>query len=363
MNVGRSRGFTLIEVMVAGVLASLVALAGFAALSGVQTAAARQRRAVDLISQGRVAMELIGRDLRTAGDSVDRFPSPCLGALGWPNSPYRCAAILEPHPWRVVFTRNVWELGANGIPYTSDDIPPNTALTENPQNVVAYQFVPNGAGKVNIGPNGRQGVIGRLERVVNPYKFGGTAPQVTVLLDKVVLDNRMRVSPADPNVNDPRYDYALFMYQVMSVTTGEYAGNAAFTTRNTREGSFLLPPARFYDPFGTYAPFTIGSAAVAAPYLPTNYTAQVVGLAADATPATRLRTAAGTFGEDMRYMLDMNRIRTVRVAFHVVASTEDPGLTTGIDLDPDKPGTAASYPFEATFELKVFSSDMGALTL
>jgi hypothetical protein len=58
----------------------------------------------------------------------------------------------------------------------------------------------------------------------------------------------------------------------------------------------------------------------------------------------------------LRYLLDRNRIRTVRVAFKVAAPRERANVREGIDLDGDPAnGTAQLYSFETIVELKPLS--------
>lgn len=346
----RSRGFTLLELLIAGTIAAIVALGGFLAMAHVQDAAADQRRISELVSEARLALELIGRDVRSAGDSLEMLPAHCLGGLEAAGTPYLCAAVLDPHPWRLTLARNTWEPGEDGVLSTMDDRAPQLAFELNPANVVTYQFVPDG-GVRSFGSGEHQGVVGRLERVVNPFQFANAPREVTVLLDRIVLDNRMRVNPADPTQSDARYDYSLFMYQLLSVASGEYAGDEAYTKRTTRHTSFLLPPVRFFDPLGDYE--TYQDSTPARPWLPDYDGPKIVGLKG---PTDQLLAAGTSFDEDLRYVLDYNRIRTVRVAFMVVDTREDPELHDGIDLDPDHPGTARVFPFETTVELKVFSA-------
>ncbi len=347
---GRNRGFTLLELLVAGTISAIVALGGFVALTHMQDAAADQRRISELVSEARLALDFIARDIRSAGDSLEMLPGHCLGGLEAAGTPFLCAAILDAHPWRLTLARNTWDAGPDGVLSTMDDRAPQLAFDLEPNNVVAYQFVPDGAVR-SLGSGGHQGVVGRLERIVNPFQFDGKPRRVTVLLDRIVLDNRMRVNPANPTQSDDRYDYSLFLYQLLSVSSGEYEGDDTYTKRTTARTSFLLPPVRFFDPLGAYA--TYQTAAPTKPWLPDYGTPQIVGLAGSETV---LRRGSGSFDQDLRYVLDYNRIRTVRVAFKVVDPREDPDLPDGIDLDPDRPGTARVFPFETTVELKVFSA-------
>ncbi len=348
----RDAGFTLIELMIAGTLSALVVFGAFIALTGVQVAAATQNRTVDLVSQGRIALELIGKDIRMAGDSVNDLPAPCLGGMADPESSWGCPAILEPHPWRIVLARNAWGAGADGIPGTTDDVPdPVTPFAQKPANVTAYEFQPTTA--LTTYADGRQGYLGKLVRIENPLRFpGGTGTATTtVLLENVLLDDRMVVDPAAPTTGDPRFAHALFLYGVLSTAPNEFAGDETFVNRTTREGSFLLPPVRFFEIAGT----TLPALPTTPPFRPTTHAFEIVGLKADGTAQDELQ--ASVDNEDaLQFVLARNRIRTVRVAFKVVAAKDDPNFTGGFDLDPDTPGTAPVYPFESTFELKVFST-------
>src|SRR5690606_13275053 len=151
---------------------------------------------------------LIGRDMRTAGDSVQFLPAHCLSdpATGTqtqsPGAPFGCPAIMEPHPWRLTMSRYVWEAGPDGIPFTADDGLGVAPFNATPVNVVSYQFVP----QTKFVDGTHEGFIGQLQRVVNPFGFAGQDPEVTILLDNVVVDNRMLVSP-DGSDRDARRDF------------------------------------------------------------------------------------------------------------------------------------------------------------
>lgn len=348
----RHSGFTLVELLIAGTISAIVALAGFAALTAMQDQASDQRRVADLTSQARLALDLIGRDIRMAGDSQEMLPVHCLNGVQSPGTAFQCSAILDPHPWRVTLTKNTWDPGTDGVLSTMDDRAPQLAFNLQPDNVVTYQFVKT-RDVTKPGDAGYRGVLGRLERIVNPFQFAGAQREVTVLLDRVLLDNRMRVNPANPTENDPRYDHSLFMYQVLSTLSGEFEGAAVYTERTTRHGSFLLPPVRFFDPLGTYQ--TYQAAPPAAPWLPDYGTPHIVGLGGSTTVLLR---GSSSFDTDLRFVLDRNRIRAVRVALKVVDPREDPDLGDGIDVDPTRPGTARVFSFETTVELKVFSATL-----
>jgi prepilin-type N-terminal cleavage/methylation domain-containing protein len=349
----RSRGeagFTLVELMIASTLSALVVFGAFIALTGVQVASATQNRTVDLVSQGRIALELIGKDVRGAGDSVNDLPAPCLGTAADPESEWGCPAVLEPHPWRVVLARNAWAPGADGILGTTDDVPDAaTAFDQKPANVVAYEFQPKT--ELTTFADGRKGYIGRVVRIENPLRFPGGkgTATTTVLLENVLLDDRMTVDPAAPDTADPRTAHALFLYGVLSNEPNEFAGDETFVDRATRTGSFLLPPVRFF----AIPDEALPALSTTPPFRPT-HDFEIVGLKADGTAQTSLQSLV-TNEESLSFILARNRIRTVRVAFKVVGAEDDPSFTGGLDLDADAPGTAPLYPFESTFELKVFA--------
>jgi prepilin-type N-terminal cleavage/methylation domain-containing protein len=350
---GRVRGdagFTLIELMIASTLSALVVFAAFISLTGVQVASATQNRTVDLVSQGRIALELIGKDVRGAGDSVNDLPAPCLGALADMDSEWGCPAVLEPHPWRVVLAKNAWAPGADGILGTTDDVPDaSTAFDQKPANVVAYEFQPKT--ELTEFADGRSGYIGRIVRIENPLRFPGGkgTSTTTVVLENVLLDDRMTVDPAAPGTGDPRTAHALFLYGVLSNTPGEFTGDETFVNRTTRTGSFLLPPVRFFTIPGTALP----ALPTTPPFRP-DHDFEIVGLKADGTAQEALQPDVDN-DDALAFVLARNRIRTVRVAFKVVGAEDDPSFTGGLDLDPDAAGTAPLYPFEGTFELKVFA--------
>lgn len=353
-----ARGFTLVEVIIAAAISLFVVAGAFIAVGRAHQTSIAQDRAVDLASQARLVMELIGRDIRNAGDSVQFLPSHCLvnPTTGVhtqaPGAPFGCPAILEPHPWRLTMSRYMWDPGADGIPYTADDQMGTAVFSSNPDNVVSYQFVP----RQEWSDGSHRGYLGRLERVVNPYGFAGQDPVKTILLDSVLVDNRMLVSP-DGTERDERRDYSVFMYRILSVTSGEYSGHQAFTLRGTKHGSFILPPMRFFafPDMGDIPSWEDNQLGLEPPYLPADYTAEMVGLQPDASAVATLRADSAGFEDDLRYVLDFNRIRAVNVSFKVVEPREDPDYLTGIDLDPDMPGTARVIQVESTFELKVFS--------
>lgn len=348
---GIGRGFTLVEVLVAGALSLLAVVAATATIAWVQRANGVQQRAAAASGRARLALELLGADIRSAGDSVDLLPAHCLGAAATPGAPSGCPAILEPHPWRITIARNSWGPGPDGIERTADDTPPILPFDANGANVVTWQFVPDGPRR-SFG-EGHGGWIGRLERILDPWGFED-GPHATVVLENVILDDRMRVDPADPSRRDERYDEALFLYLVASSGEGEYVGDDFAVRRTTRTGSFLLPPVRFFaipDPAHWPEPSLPHP-----PWLPA-WPQEVVGWRASGAAPQRqgpLRALGSGFEADLRHLLDFNRIRAVRVAFKL-ADEEDPRHLGGIDLDPQRPGTARILAFESTFELKAFA--------
>lgn len=352
LRYGAPRGFTLLEVILAAAISLLVIGGAFVALSRAHQTSIAQDRNVDLASQARLALELIGRDIRNAGDSVQFLPAHCLEGTQASGAPFGCPAILEPHPWRLTMSRYTWDAGPDGIRLTADDQLGSSPFDDDGENVVSYQFVP----RVRWSDDDHDGYLGRLERIVNPYGFGGADPEVTLLLDNVFVDNRMLVSP-DGTERDPRRDYAVFMYRILSVTSGEYSGHDAYTKRSTEQGSFILPPMRFFEfpDIASIDTWATNQDGLTPPYLPAGYTAEMVGLQPDDSTVASLRSTSSGFDADLRYVLDYNRIRAVHVSLKLVEAREDMNHHGGLDLDPDRPGTARVIQVESTFELKVFS--------
>lgn len=358
----RDAGFTLLELMIAATCGLIVVAAAFAVLTGTQRVVGKQAAADDLVGSARIAMEVMARDIRAAGDSVGLLPTSCLEETSFLPTDHLCPAILDPHPWRIAVARNAWvDANADGSTFSRDDEmpPPTRSFADGPDNVVVYQFVPE-AGyetpKAIKGSGGdRVGSIGRLERVVNPFGFGGEEPRVTVLLDRILLDDRMKTDPSDATAHDGRFSHSLFMYRLLT-RSGDLQGDAGLVSRSsTYSGLFLSPPLRFFQVSNPPA------YNAARPWMPA-YNQQIVGLKADGTAVNGL-FASGAFNfqaapadpstSALRLMLDRNRIRAVRVAFKVVDSRERPGVVDGIDLDGDPAnGLAQIYMFETMIELK-----------
>jgi len=344
-----ARGFSLIELLVAGVVSTVVIGFAIVTIAQIQTATASQRKDIELASQGRVAMELMSRDVRAAGDAVQFLPYHCIGGFQSTGTPDGCAAVLDPHPWRITLARNAWTTPSGVTPGTSADTISSAPFTDDPGNVVTYQFVPR-----TVVQNG-QGVLGHIERIRNPFGFAGQVPQTSILLDNVLLDERMKLAP-DGADSDPTYDHALFLYHLLSATADEYIGAPGIVNRQTTTGnSFLLPPVRFFA-----LPASLGDplpAIVTIPPYLGGYDFEFMGLDGDNTISTSpLSATLGSVDLDMRYILDWNRIRAVRIAFKVVEPIEDPAYHHGLDLDPSEPGTARIFSIESTVEIKVFSN-------
>jgi type II secretory pathway pseudopilin PulG len=356
--VRRDRGFTLLELILAGSLSAVVVFAGFVALTGLQRSGARQTEADEVVGRARLAMEIMSRDIRSAGDSLDLLDTPCIpAASAHADRTFQCPAILEPHPWRIAIARNAWtdSTGTGPGRYRDTDLPPDpTRLFDRwPENVVLYQFVPYQPGERTFS-DGRHGYLGRIERVLNPFDFprGTTSStaQTTVLLENVLLDDRMREKPDGSDV-DHRYDHALFLFQVLT-TKDKFVGHPDISGRTTSAASnaFLTPPIRF---FPATSP---GDLVKTAPYMP-DHEGEVVGVFKDTTARDGLLATgskemkASQPDSDLRLILDRSLIRTVRIAFKVVGP-ERPEQTTGLDVDTGRPGTAVVYSFETTAELK-----------
>lgn len=364
---GNDRGFTLLELMIAGTVALLVVAGAFRLMTDVQRASAEVAGSAERTSQARTAMEIIARDLRAAGDALDLLPGSCLGAAGFQPTPAVCPALLDAHPWRIAIARNAWvdADGDGSLHGEADTLPPlGRAFDEEPNNVVAYRFVPytdDEPVEMKGGPGGsRMGVLGRLERVQNPFGFADQEPVVTVLLERVLLDDRMRTNPLDETKADARYDHALFMYR-LATRDGELSGDLG-DRATSNAGFFLSPPLRF---FAAKAP---ADYTAAAPWVANAYTEEIVGLEPDGSAVEKLLAAgAGSLSptdpaSDLRFILDRNRVRAVRVAFKLVDERERAGWTGGLDLDGDPSnGTAGVQSFETTVELKVLGNQVGIL--
>ncbi len=387
-----SRGFTLLELMVASGVAGVVSLAAFAAVTNMQRATGAQLEATQTVSAGRLGLELMLRDIRSAGASSELFTTHCIApGSRHPAAVSGCPALLEAHPWRIIIARNSWTPpapppgAASASPYAaSATAPPATAtLASSPNNVVAYEFVPTApqtvlqvANLIGPGTHARTVIRGQIHRIVDPWGFGPNGPQRMVLVDNVMLDNAMRCDPANPTTSgaggcDGRYDFALFSYRV-AARPGQLVGDANLVgaARNTQSGVLLSPPMNFYPataPLGNgnfegmapTAQHIAGAPSAAADVRGLDLGAGGVAVFDLAGPAVDEPMQVSTNSLDptvpdsvMRMILDNDRIRAVRVSFKVAAPREDPTFLEGIDLDPARQGTAPVYSFESLGEIK-----------
>lgn len=389
-------GFTLLELMIAGGLAGLIAVAAFAAVTNMQQATGAQMEATTVYSSGRFGLDMMVRDVRMAGDSSELFANYCIRNEGnrHTSTAYACPAILEAHPWRVVLTMNNWtpaasvagdEIGVRS-PFGAGATPPtrNSMLWDRPDNTVAYEFVPMRAGNTVVdldenlrvrAPTGagwfaRRVIRGRIDRIVNPLALAAdgtsdplaTPPMRSVLVENVVLDNAMRCSSNNPSNSttpadcDPRADFALFSYRLL-------ARDSTFLEMKARTSAsrmFLSPPLNFYPvgrPTTQIGSPVLGSMTWGMPAA----VAAVTGLKADTSgeigDADRLYDkdaanldgytresfddaagAAAPFNPEVgnsiiRLIYDRQRIRAVRISFKVYSGREDPTYPLGLDLD------------------------------
>ncbi len=412
-----AHGFTLIEVLIAGGLAGLIAVAAFAAVTNMQQASGTQIEATTTFSSGRLGLDMMLRDIRMAGDSNDLLNDFCIpAAQRHDNTLYACPAILEAHPWRIVLSMNNWtapagaaEIGINS-PFVAGSTPPSRAsrLSDLPENTIAYEFVPLLAvdppmeGLRVRNPVGgawaaRAVVRGRIDRILNPFGFDATGalnvlpPQRSVLVENVVLDNAMKCNPANPENStvagacDARFDHTLFSYRLFA-RQGTINGLAAWATTS----QFLLsPPVNFYNPSRPLTAIGVGAAQANLTFGGIPGVPDVRGLVTGAGPLpvgadlyvnpppagldgmTRTALTLGTPFDPavpnslIRLIYDRQRIRSVRVAFKVYSGREDPLYSLGLDLDNKQAGspplavgrgTSPMFQFESEAELKVFNA-------
>lgn len=394
-----ARGFTLIEVMIAAAIAAVLAAAAFASLSTVQRITGASARAAGITAEARVGLEIMGRDIRGAGDSLDQGIAPCLpGVQMNADGVNPCPAILEPHPWRITIARYAWDdtvLGnSDGSTFSAQDVPRlqagaalNGVMPEDAQNVVSYEFVPdNPAGGMVAATDysaSRPGVaaaqarnvwFGRIDRVQNPFRFGAPPGNVTtrsVLVDNVFLDEALvTAAVGDPPVPDPNAAHSLFTYQV-AYRPGEL--DTGLAARASVTNTLISPPLRFF-PIGPPMDLALIPAVAPTPYAGLGYAPQFVGFNRDGTPRARLLTVdpGGSPAQledprsQVRYLIDRNRFRAVRVTFKVHEGrdpvtrlpVEDPGYRLGLDVDNNPAnGTARFAAFQATFQIKTLGTN------
>jgi type IV pilus assembly protein PilW len=87
---GADRGFSLIELLIAMAIFSVISLAGFTVLSSGARNAAMNDETVKILQNVRMAMDLVARDIRLAGYSNPPAPSAV------PLTANNCAAIINP---------------------------------------------------------------------------------------------------------------------------------------------------------------------------------------------------------------------------------------------------------------------------
>jgi type IV pilus assembly protein PilW len=87
---GADRGFSLIELLIAVAIFSIISLAGFTVLSSGARNAAMNDETVKILQNVRMAMDLVARDIRLAGYSNPPAPSAI------PLAANNCTAILNP---------------------------------------------------------------------------------------------------------------------------------------------------------------------------------------------------------------------------------------------------------------------------
>jgi type II secretory pathway pseudopilin PulG len=139
---GRQSGFTLMELVLALIVAGLATVATMAVF-GAQNRASDQRRAeVDAQQNARAAMDALVRDLRMAGTNIDRF--------------HRQVAVIDAAPYQIAFNGDVRSgVGGDGSMYATEQMPisgganyvPGSFLDENLEELVRFN---NGAETVRL---------------------------------------------------------------------------------------------------------------------------------------------------------------------------------------------------------------------
>ena len=75
------RGFSLIELMIAIVISSVIVAGGYTILTATHKATISNERAVGTQQNIRVAMEVIARDIKLSGFGMPASPNPPVGGL------------------------------------------------------------------------------------------------------------------------------------------------------------------------------------------------------------------------------------------------------------------------------------------
>jgi type IV pilus assembly protein PilW len=90
------RGFTLIELMIAIVISSVIVAAGYTVLTTTHRATISNERAVGTQQNIRVAMELIARDIKQAGFGMPVAPNTPVGGIAGNCAPGGTSAAIRP---------------------------------------------------------------------------------------------------------------------------------------------------------------------------------------------------------------------------------------------------------------------------
>jgi type IV pilus assembly protein PilW len=90
------RGFTLIELMIALVITTVIVAAGYTILTTTHKASISNERAVGTQQNVRVAMELIAKDIKQAGFGMPLAPNPPVGGVAGNCAPGGTTAAITP---------------------------------------------------------------------------------------------------------------------------------------------------------------------------------------------------------------------------------------------------------------------------
>ena len=96
MRVLCERGFTLVELMIAIVISSVIVAAGYTILTTTHKATISNERAVGTQQNVRVTMELIARDIKQAGFGMPLSPNTPVGGIAGNCAPGGTAAAIRP---------------------------------------------------------------------------------------------------------------------------------------------------------------------------------------------------------------------------------------------------------------------------
>jgi type IV pilus assembly protein PilW len=96
VQVLRERGFTLVELMIAIVISSVVVAGGYTVLTTTHKATISNERAIGTQQNIRVAMELIARDIKLAGFGMPDSTFPPVGGIAGNCAPGGTAAAIRP---------------------------------------------------------------------------------------------------------------------------------------------------------------------------------------------------------------------------------------------------------------------------